>query len=49
MSGAPISPIRQPLVTGSKTYHQITEDLCGPTEKAPSKAWVIAFLISVAF
>ena len=44
---APVSPIRQPLITGHKTYHQITEDLCTPTERTPNKAWVIAFLTSV--
>jgi Ni/Fe-hydrogenase subunit HybB-like protein len=45
---AVVSPIRKPLVTGSKTYHQITEDLISPTEKAPTKAWTIGFIISVA-
>ena len=42
-----VSPIREPLITGGKTYHQITEDICSPTERTPSKAWVIAFLIAV--
>ncbi|MEL6669723.1 MAG: NrfD/PsrC family molybdoenzyme membrane anchor subunit, partial [Bacteroidota bacterium] len=46
MSGH-VSPIREPLITGSKTYHQITEDICRPTETAPGTAWVIAFMISV--
>ena len=45
---AVVSPIRNPLITGNKTYHQITEDLISPTEKTPSKAWVIGFIISVA-
>lgn len=44
---AHVSPIREPLITGSKTYHDITEDLCGPTERAPNRTWVIAFLISI--
>ena len=34
MSGH-VSPIRPPLVTGNKTYHQITEDLISPTERVP--------------
>ncbi len=42
------SPIREPLVTGHKTYHQITEDLVSPTEKAPNGAWILGFLISVS-
>ena len=42
------SPIREPLVQGGKTYHQITEDLCAPTERAPSKAWVLAFIVAVS-
>ena len=42
------SQIREPLVQGHKTYHQITEDLCAPTERAPSKAWVIAFIAAVS-
>ena len=30
---SPVSKIREPLITGNKTYHQITEDLISPTEK----------------
>lgn len=44
---ATVSPIREPLVNGSKTYSQVTEDICRPTESAPNISWVIAFLISV--
>ena len=44
MSGH-VSPIREPLITGSKTYHQITEDICRPTETAPSHSWIITFII----
>lgn len=47
MAGGYVAPVRRPLVEGNKTYHQITEDLCSPTERTPSRAWVIAFLISV--
>jgi len=45
---AVVSPVRRPLIEGNKTYHQITEDLCTPTERTPSRAWVIAFIIAVA-
>jgi len=44
---AHVSPVRKPLVTGNKTYHQITEDICRPTESAPSSAWVIGLMISL--
>lgn len=45
---AVVSPIRNPLVTGNKTYHQITEDLISPTEKTPTKAWLIGFIVAVS-
>ncbi|MBK9566881.1 MAG: NrfD/PsrC family molybdoenzyme membrane anchor subunit [Saprospiraceae bacterium] len=45
---AVVSPIRKPLITGNKTYHQITEDLISPTEKTPTKEWILGFILSVA-
>ncbi len=48
MGSGPTSPIREPLVQGHKTYHQITEDLCSPTERAPSRAWTIAFITALS-
>ena len=45
---AVVSPLREPLITGSKSYHDITEDLISPTEKTPGTGWVIGFIISVA-
>jgi len=45
---SPISVIREPLVQGHKTYHQITEDLISPTEKTPGKGWIIGFILSVS-
>ncbi len=44
---APVSLIREPLVHGAKTYHQITEDLISPTERAPGKGWMIGFILAV--
>ena len=44
---AVISPIRDPLIEGHKSYHDITEDIVGPTEKAPPVAWVIGFILSL--
>jgi len=46
---AVVSPIREPLVEGGKNYHQITEDICAPTERTPSVAWIIGFIISAGF
>ena len=42
------SIIREALVDGNKTYHQVTEDICAPIEKAPSKWWRIGFMISLS-
>jgi molybdopterin-containing oxidoreductase family membrane subunit len=44
-----VSPLRIPLIEGNKSYHQITDDICKPTERTPSKLWVIGFIISVSF
>ena len=41
-----VSPIREPLIEGGKSYHQITEDICRPTETAPGALWIIAFITS---
>jgi molybdopterin-containing oxidoreductase family membrane subunit len=46
---ATVSPIREPLITGHKDYHQITEDICAPSERTPSLSWLVAFIVSVAF
>lgn len=43
-----VSRIREPLITGHKSYHDITEDLVSPTEKTPGAAWVAAFILSVS-
>ncbi len=42
------SQVREPLVTGAKTYHQITEDIVRPIEMKPTRLWYIGFIISVA-
>jgi Ni/Fe-hydrogenase subunit HybB-like protein len=43
------SPIREPLVTGGRTYHNITEDICRPIENKPTMEWKIGFTVSVIF
>jgi len=44
---SPVSNIREPLITGHKSYHDITEDLVSPTERTPSAGWIIGFALSV--
>ena len=44
------APIRKPLVTGSKSYHDVTVDVAAPVEGRANKSWWIVFGISlVAF
>ncbi|NRB59911.1 MAG: polysulfide reductase NrfD [Winogradskyella sp.] len=44
------APIRRPLVTGEKSYHDVTLDVVKPVEGKANKAWWIVFSISlVAF
>ena len=38
------SSVRQPLVTGGKTYHDVTHDVSRQVEGKPSKLWFLAFL-----
>ena len=38
--------IRQPLITGHKTYHEITEDICRPIETKASRTWYLLITIS---
>ena len=40
------SPIRDLLVTGGKTYSDITKDITRPIENKPSKAWWLGFGLS---
>ena len=42
------SQLREPLVNGAKTYHQVTEDIVRPIEAKPSRLWYIGFYIAVA-
>ncbi len=41
------SSVRNPLITGGKTAHDVTEDVCRQVEGAPSKSWMLGFSISV--
>lgn len=39
--------IREPLILGHKSYHEITEDVCRPIEGKASKTWYVLFTISL--
>ena len=41
------STVRKPLITGGKTVHDVTEDICRHVESKPTKLWGMAFGISV--
>ncbi|NQX76651.1 NrfD/PsrC family molybdoenzyme membrane anchor subunit [Gilvibacter sp.] len=44
------APIRRPLVTGNKTYSDVTRDVAAPVEGTANKQWWIVFSIAlVAF
>ncbi|MCK9292234.1 MAG: NrfD/PsrC family molybdoenzyme membrane anchor subunit [Bacteroidales bacterium] len=43
-----VSPIREPLVRGGKTYSQITKDILAPMAGRPSVYWYIGISLSVA-
>ncbi len=39
--------IREPLILGHKSYHDITEDVCRPIEDKAPKMWYILFGIAL--
>ena len=42
------APIRRPLVTGEKSYHDVSVDVAAPVEGKANKQWWIVFGISLA-
>ena len=48
MSGNHEAVVRDPLILGKKTYHQMTEDICRPVEGKANKYWWISFFIAFA-
>ena len=42
MSGHYEAPIREPLIIGHKTYHDITEDIARPIEERAGKLWWVS-------
>jgi molybdopterin-containing oxidoreductase family membrane subunit len=43
------SEVRIPLVTGGKTIHDVTNDICSRVEEKPTKLWMMAMAISLGF
>ena len=41
------APVRNPLITGGKTVHDVTEDICKQVEGKPTKLWLMAFTAAV--
>ncbi len=41
------SPIRKPLVTGDKSYHDVTVDVAAPVEGKANRQWWIVFGIAL--
>ncbi len=42
-----VTDVREPLVTGGKTIHDVTEDICKRVEEAPTRSWWIFFILSL--
>ena len=42
-----VSVIREPLVTGGKTVHDVTEDICRQVEGKPTLSWMLAMAMSL--
>jgi Ni/Fe-hydrogenase subunit HybB-like protein len=40
------SAIRPDLITGGKTYRDVTADICRPLENKPTRLWWIGFIVS---
>ncbi|WP_372642416.1 NrfD/PsrC family molybdoenzyme membrane anchor subunit [Ancylomarina sp.] len=43
-----VSPIREPLIKGNKTYSQITKDIVAPIEGKAGKAWYMGLTLSLS-
>ena len=41
------SSLREPLITGGKTVHDVTEDICRQVEGKPSTGWMIGMALSL--
>ena len=46
-SHAAEAEVRIPLVTGGKTVHDVTDDICKRVEEKPTKLWMMAMAVSL--
>ncbi|WP_400193867.1 NrfD/PsrC family molybdoenzyme membrane anchor subunit [Hymenobacter sp. B81] len=44
-----VSPVRIPLVTNGKTYHDVTQDVCRQVEAKPNIRWMAALAVALFF
>jgi Ni/Fe-hydrogenase subunit HybB-like protein len=42
-----VSSVREPLVTGHKTVHDVSEDICHYVEAKPNKLWMFGIMLSL--
>ena len=41
------SPVRDPLITGGKTYKDVTNDIARHVEGKPTKGWLLGLAVSL--
>jgi len=41
------APIREPIIVGNKTYHDVTVDVAAPIEGKANRSWWIAFTVAL--
>lgn len=44
-----VSPLRPPLVTGHRTYHDVTHDIARHVENPPNLRWLAGLVVSLLF
>jgi molybdopterin-containing oxidoreductase family membrane subunit len=42
-----VSPLREVLITGNKTVHDVSVDICRQVEGKPSKSWLLAITVAL--
>ncbi len=42
-----VSPLREPLVTGAKSYKQVTDDITKPMDGKPGKLWYVGLTLAL--
>jgi len=43
-----VSPVREVLITGNKTWSDVTEDVCRQVEGKPQKSWMLGLAVSLS-